>query len=65
MQSRDVDFNEGFFISIKQTSILCGISPSTIYREEREGRFPKRVNLTPNRKGHRKSDVLKWIEGRS
>tara|TARA_Y100000589_G_scaffold311121_1_gene330180 strand:+ start:152 stop:349 length:198 start_codon:yes stop_codon:yes gene_type:complete len=65
MKSRDVNFNEGFFIPIKQTCILTNLSPSSLYRMEKVGEFPKRVSLSPMRKGHRKSDVLDWIEGRS
>ena len=36
-----------------------------ITRMEREGRFPQRVQLGPNRVAWRSSEVAQWIDSRS
>ena len=44
--------------------ILTGLSRVTIWREERAGRFPARVQLTRSRIGWYGSEVQDWIKGR-
>jgi len=41
-----------------------GLSRSTVWRLEREGKFPKRIQLSPNCVGWKKSDVLDWLASR-
>lgn len=47
-----------------QVQQLTGISRSTLWREERAGRFPPRVRITENRIGWEEAEVLAWIEGK-
>jgi len=44
--------------------VLTGLSRVTIWREERAGRFPVRVQLTSSRVGWRGSEVRAWLESR-
>ena len=37
---------------------------TTIWRLEREGRFPKRVQLSDRRVGWKASDVEEWVRSR-
>lgn len=37
---------------------------TTIWRLEREGRFPKRVQLSDRRVGWKASDVEAWVQSR-
>lgn len=41
---------------------LTGLSPTSIWRKERAGQFPKRRRLGPNAVGWLLSDILEWIE---
>jgi len=50
-------------IGKKPTKEKTGLSDSTIWREEREGRFPRRVQIS-NRVGWYEDEVEKWIESR-
>ena len=52
-----------YFLSINQTCEIVSLSRSTIYRMEKKGQFPKRVQLSPQRKGYRTSDLKKWFGG--
>ena len=45
-------------------ALTGGWSASTIYRLERAGRFPKRVQLGPNSVGWRLAEINAWIESR-
>ena len=40
------------------------LSRSTVWRLEKQGQFPKRVQLSPNCVGWRKSEVLDWLASR-
>jgi|GEM_PF-1623189 len=44
--------------------LITGLSRVTIWREEREGRFPARVQLSGNRVGWVGSEVADWIKSR-
>lgn len=43
---------------------ITGLSRSTIKRLEQQGSFPKRVQISANAVGWRKSDVSAWLETR-
>ena len=42
-----------------------GLSRSTIYKLEAEGKFPKRIKLGERAVGWRTSDIDAWIESRT
>lgn len=42
-----------------------GLSRVQIFRLERDGKFPSRIQLGPNSVGWLESDVDAWIEGRA
>ncbi len=52
-----------YFLSVSQTCDLVGLSRTTLWRLEQRGEFPKKVLLSPMRKGYRTSDLSKWMEG--
>ena len=39
-----------------------GLSDVTIWKMERDGNFPKRINIGPNSVGWIESEVDQWIE---
>jgi prophage regulatory protein len=41
---------------------LTNLSRTTLWRLERQGRFPQRLRLSGNRVGWRSDEVLAWIE---
>ena len=41
-----------------------GLSKVTIWRMEKSGAFPKRINLTNRRVGWIESEILDWLESR-
>ncbi len=43
---------------------LTGLSRTTIWRLERQGRFPTRFQLSENAVGWDKDEVLKWVNSR-
>jgi len=49
------------FPTINQQTSL---SRSTVWRLEKLGQFPKRIKLSPNCVGWRKSEVLDWLSSR-
>lgn len=48
-------------IDSAEVTALLGIHRSTLWRMERDGSFPTRVQLTPGRIGWRRAEVLAWI----
>ena len=44
---------------------MLGMGRTTIYQWEREGRFPRRVNLAPGVAGWLASDVTDWLESKA
>ena len=40
---------------------LTGLSRSTLWRMERDGRFPRKLRLGPNSVGWLASDIDEWI----
>jgi len=59
-------FNHGEFVmrilSKRQLKELVLYSPQHIARLEKAGKFPKRIQLGPNRVGWVESEVLEWLE---
>ena len=41
-----------------------GLSKVTIWRMEKAGTFPERINLTNRRVGWIESEILEWLESR-
>jgi predicted DNA-binding transcriptional regulator AlpA len=47
-----------------EVAALTGLSRTTIWRLERAGQFPKRLQLSRNRVGWLETDLEQWIESR-
>jgi prophage regulatory protein len=43
---------------------ITGLSPVTIWRLERQGKFPSRINLSDFRVGWKDLEVYEWIDSR-
>ena len=43
---------------------ITGLSKVTIWRKEKSGNFPKRINLTSRRVGWIESEIVGWLEDR-
>ena len=52
------------FLRRRAVEQLIGLSASTIYRLERQGRFPRRRRLGPNSVAWRLDEVERWITSR-
>jgi prophage regulatory protein len=52
------------FLRIRQVMLLTGLSRMTIYRLERDGRFPKRRRLSKNAVAWLESDINAWADSR-
>ncbi|MEL7275574.1 MAG: AlpA family phage regulatory protein [Pseudomonadota bacterium] len=61
-------FNQGEIVmrilSKRQLKELVLYSPQHIARLEKAGKFPKRIQLGPNRVGWVEREVLDWLEER-
>jgi prophage regulatory protein len=53
------------FIREQECRVLTGLSRSTRWRLERQGKFPRRRRLSPNGIGWLLSDVEAWQASRS
>jgi predicted DNA-binding transcriptional regulator AlpA len=51
-------------LNTKELRALVAISPVTVWRLERQGRFPKRLQLGARRVGWRRSEVEAWLDTR-
>jgi prophage regulatory protein len=51
-------------LNILQVQQITGLSRSTLWREERAGRFPCRITITTNRVGWEESEVLTWLDNK-
>ena len=49
-------------LRIKETSVVTGLSPTTLWRKEKKGTFPKRRKISSNASGHLESEVAVWQE---
>ena len=54
----------GGLIRWPEVQSLTGLSRSTVDRLERAGSFPRRVILSSNAVGWRKTEVLAWTQSR-
>ena len=63
MKNSVLSLDKTFFLTLSQTCDVVNLSRSTIYRMEKKGLFPKRIQLSPQRKGYRTSDLKKWVGG--
>ncbi len=57
--------NDCLVISRDEVCRLVGLSRSTLWREERCGRFPKSIALSANRRGYLTTEVKDWLENKS
>jgi predicted DNA-binding transcriptional regulator AlpA len=51
-------------LRLKDVATLVGLSRTTIWRFERDGKFPKRRRLSVNAVGWMASDVRQWVAER-
>jgi prophage regulatory protein len=51
-------------LSHKEVQQKTGLSGVTIWRLERAGKFPTRVNITPSRVGWIEEEIDEWIASR-
>ncbi|MGH8591436.1 MAG: helix-turn-helix transcriptional regulator [Gammaproteobacteria bacterium] len=51
-------------LNARQVKELTGLSRTTIWRLERSGGFPHRVQLSPSRVGWSRDEVGMWMETR-
>lgn len=51
-------------IDFKEVKRLTGLSRSTIYAYEKDGKFPKRTAFTPRSVRWEESEVIQWIAER-
>ena len=63
MKNSVLSLDKSYFLTLSQTCDVVNLSRSTIYRMEKRGEFPKRIQLSPQRKGYRTSDLKKWVGG--
>lgn len=52
------------FLRFKEVGQMCGLSRTSIWRMEREGRFPERRRIGPNAVRWLTDDVENWINSR-
>lgn len=52
------------FLRFPEVRHLTGLSRSTIWRYEREGRFPQRIQIGDNAVGWDERDILTWMSQR-
>lgn len=53
--------NKDGFIGEADVAAITGLSRTTRWRGERDGWFPKRRKLSPNRVGWLKSEIDAWV----
>ncbi len=51
-------------LNARQVKDLTGLSRTTIWRLERSGCFPHRVQLSPSRVGWSREELAVWMEAR-
>ena len=52
------------FLRDREVEHIVGLSRTTIWRLERQGLFPKKVKLSPNRRGRSERQVRRWMRER-
>lgn len=53
-----------FLLRLPQVKEMTGLSKSSIYQYEQEGRFPSRVGIGNRSVAWRQAEVAAWIESR-
>jgi prophage regulatory protein len=54
---------ESLLISIKQTAILCGVSPATIWRYAKSHPdFPRAIKISPRVTRWRRADIEAFVQ---
>ncbi len=51
-------------VRLPELIALTGVSPSTLWRWERQGQFPARIHIGARAIGWRISDINKWLSTR-
>jgi prophage regulatory protein len=51
-------------LNLKEVIEIVGLSTTTIWRLERKGDFPKRIKLSPNRRGWEDAQIEEWMDTR-
>lgn len=51
-------------LNIKAVKEKVNLSPTTIWRLEKAGKFPARINITDSRIGWSEAEVDQWLESR-
>ena len=52
------------FLRFKEVGVMCGLSRTTIWRLQREGKFPERRRIGPHAVRWLAKDVEHWINSR-
>jgi prophage regulatory protein len=52
-------------IDAKERRLLVPFSDMHVWRLERDGKFPKRIKIGPNRVAWQLSEILAWIEAKA
>jgi len=59
---REISFDG--LMSEADQDIVTGVSRVTRWRMEREGKFPKRVQISPGRQARHGPEIREWIDSR-
>lgn len=51
-------------LNLKAVKEKVGLSPTTIWRLEKAGKFPSRINITESRVGWFEEEIDNWLETR-
>ena len=65
VRSHEATMNKDGFIGETDVASITGLSRSTRWRGERDGWFPKRRKLSPNRVGWLKSEIEAWVSAKA
>lgn len=53
------------FLGEAEVEQTTDLSRTTLWRQEREGRFPKRRHISANRIAWLRSEIIEWMKTRS
>ncbi len=51
-------------LRIRDVVSICGLSPTSLWRRERAGHFPKKIDLGGGSKGWLENEIYQWVEDR-
>lgn len=51
-------------IPVKETASRVGLSKSSLYRREVQGKFPRRIRISYNRSAYVESEVEDWLQSK-